>query len=405
MRKYKYTAINLSGKKFKGVFLAENEKDLRAQLAKQNLYLVSSRPDTDKSPSQFFSLSGKTSVSELATFCRQFAIMITSGTSIVDSLFILKGQSYNDYFKKVLEHVHEDVKAGKMLSEALSKHKKVFPNFFRSMVRVGEISGAIDTVLIAVADYYENDSKMRAKMRSALTYPIILILMAIGIVVMMVVFIIPTFQEALSQLDVTMPPITIMLTNISDYFREKWKEILLGVFAVVALFFLFIHTQKGRYYWDKLKFHMPVVGKIVQSTVTSRFCRSFALLVGSGMDIVDAMDEVGIVFGNVYVEEQFKKSAEDVRQGMTLTMALQNYKLFPMMLVQMVSVGERTGELESVLARSCSFFDNQAERALSSITSLIQPFILAFIGGAVGLLFYAVYSPLLQVMNQIGSTT
>ncbi|MGN1040905.1 MAG: type II secretion system F family protein, partial [Candidatus Fimimonas sp.] len=141
MKKFKYTAINLSGKKFSGVFLAENEKDLRAQLAKQNLFLVSSKPDTDKSPNMFFSLSGKVSVNELATFCRQFAIMITSGTSIVDSLQILKGQAYSDYLKKVLDHVYEDVKAGKMLSEALSKHKKVFPNFFRSMVRVGEFSG------------------------------------------------------------------------------------------------------------------------------------------------------------------------------------------------------------------------------------------------------------------------
>lgn len=403
MKKFKYTAINLSGKKFSGVFLAENEKDLRAQLAKQNLFLVSSKPDTDKSPNMFFSLSGKVSVNELATFCRQFAIMITSGTSIVDSLQILKGQAYSDYLKKVLDQVYEDVKAGKMLSEALSKHKKVFPNFFRSMVKVGEISGAIDKVLVAVADYYENDSKMRAKMRSAMIYPTVLITMAIGIVVLMVVFIIPTFQKALSSLDVEMPALTMALYDLSEKIRSNWMTIVLGIVSVVVLFAVIINTKTGRYYWDKLKFHMPVVGKIIQSNISSRFCRSFALLVGSGMDIVDAMDEVCIVFGNVFVSDQFKKSAEDVRQGMTLTMALQNYKLFPVMLVQMVSVGERTGELESVLSRSCTFFDNQAERTVSSITSLLQPIILAIIGISVGVLFYAVYSPLLQVMTGLGA--
>lgn len=385
------------------MFWAENEKDLRAQLAKQNLFLVSSKPDTDKSPNMFFSLSGKVSVNELATFCRQFAIMITSGTSIVDALQILKGQAYSDYLKKVLDQVYEDVKAGKMLSEALTKHKKVFPNFFRSMVKVGEISGAIDKVLVAIADYYENDSKMRAKMRSAMIYPTVLITMAIGIVVLMVVFIIPTFQKALSSLDVEMPALTMALYDLSEKIRSNWMTIVLVIVSVAVLFAVIIHTKTGRYYWDKLKFYMPIVGKIIQSNISSRFCRSFALLIGSGMDIVDAMDEVCIVFGNVFVSDQFKKSAEDVRQGMTLTMALQNYKLFPVMLVQMVSVGERTGELESVLSRSCSFFDNQAERTVSSITSLLQPVILAIIGVSVGVLFYAVYSPLLQVMTGLGA--
>lgn len=155
LKKYKYSAINLSGKKFEGTFLAENEKDLRRQLAKQNLYLVSARPDTEKSPNPFFSLTGKVTVNELSTFCRQFSIMITSGTSIVDSLSILRTQSFTGYLKKILSQVYEDVKAGKLLSEALDKHKRVFPDFFRSMVRVGELSGAIDRVLVSVADYFE----------------------------------------------------------------------------------------------------------------------------------------------------------------------------------------------------------------------------------------------------------
>lgn len=402
MKKYKYNAINLYGKKFQGTFLAENEKDLRAQLAKQNLYLVSARVDTEKSPNPFFSLTGKVSVGELSTFCRQFSIMITSGTSIVDSLFILKGQAYTAYLKRVLEQVYEDVKAGRLLSEALAKHKRVFPNFFRSMVRVGEISGAIDKVLVSVADYFETDNKMRAKTRSALVYPCVLIVMAIGIIVLMVAFIIPTFQDALSSLEVEMPPLTLTLYDLSAYFREYWMNIVLIAAAVVFVWIIFLRTKKGRYLWDRLKFHMPLVGNVIKNNISARFCRSFSLLVASGMDIVDAMDEVCIVFGNMYVADQFKKAAEDVRQGMTLTMALRSYKLFPTMLVQMVSVGEKTGELESVLSRSCSFFENQVERSISALTSIIQPTILCIIGLSVGVLFYAVYAPLLQVMNTLG---
>ena len=403
MKKYKYNAINLYGKKFEGTFLAESEKDLRQQLAKQNLFLVSARVDTDKSPNPFFSLTGKVSVNELSSFCRQFSIMITSGTSIVDSLAILKGQAYSAYLKKILERVHEDVKAGKLLSEAMEKHKRVFPNFFRSMVRVGEISGAIDKVLVAVADYFETDTKMRAKTKSALIYPCVLIIMAIGIIVLMVAFIIPTFRDALESLEVEMPALTLALYDISDYFRQRWKQIVLVLIAVVFLFFVFVRTKKGRYLWDKFKFYFPYAGNVIKNNVTARFCRAFSLLIGSGMDIVDAMDEVCIVFGNAYVATQFKKAAGDVRQGMTLTLALQSYKLFPTMLVQMVSVGEQTGELESVLSRSCSFFENQAERAVSSLTSVIQPVILCIIGASVGILFYAVYSPLLQVMNTLGA--
>ena len=402
MKKYKYNAINLQGKKFQGTFLAENEKDLRSKLAKQNLYLLSARVDTDKSPNPFFSLTGKVSVHELSTFCRQFSIMITSGTSIVDSLAILKGQAYSSYLKRVLGQVHEDVKAGKLLSEALSKHKRVFPNFFRSMVHVGEISGSIDKVLVEVADYFESDNKARAKTRSALIYPAVLIVMAIGIIVLMVAFIIPTFQEAREGLEVDMPALTMTIYNISAYFRDNWMQIVLIVAAVVLLWVIFLRTKRGRYLWDKLKFHMPLVGNVIKNSVSARFCRSFTLLIGSGMDIVDAMDEVSIVFGNVYVADQFKKATDDVRQGMTLTLALQSYKLFPTMLVQMVSVGEKTGDLEAVLARSGAFFENQVERSISAVTGLIQPVILCIIGLSVGVLFYAVYSPLLQVMNNLG---
>ncbi|MCD8372915.1 MAG: type II secretion system F family protein [Clostridia bacterium] len=401
MKKYKYKAVNLYGKKFNGIFLAENEKDLREQLAKQNLYLVSSRVASDKSPNAFFSATGKVTVDELSTFCRQFAIMLNSGTSIVDTLEILRSQAFSGFFKKTLDMVYEDVKAGLLLSEALNKHKKIFPDFFRSMVRVGEISGALDNVMVSVADYFESDSKMRAAIKSAMIYPIILIIMAIGIIVLLVVFVIPTFIDAFESIDVEMPQLTLTLYAISQWLTANWMMLVLILVVLIVLWMLFLRSTKGRYLWDKFKFHMPLVGGFIKNTISSRFCRSFSLLVSSGMDIVDAMDEVSVVLGNAYVAEQFKKATEDVRQGMTLTMALDSYKLFPTMLVQMISIGERTGELENVLGKSTSFFEAQAERSISSVTSVIQPVILLIIGGAVGLLFYAVYSPMLQIMNTL----
>lgn len=403
MKKYKYTAVDLYGKKFRGTFLAENEKDLRSQLSKQSLFLVRAKLTTDKSPSRFFSTTGKITPNELSTFCRQFAILVTSGTSIIDSLNILKNQSYTGYLKKVLQLVYEDVKAGKLLSEALQRHKKAFPNFFLSMVRIGEISGKISEVLVASADYLEADAKVKAKTKSALAYPIVLIVLALALIVLMVGLIIPTFQTALAALEVEMPPITLVLFAIGQGFQKHWKLIFIIAAAIVALFLIFIHTKYGRLFWDKFKYHVPYVKNVIRNNVAARFCRAFSLLVSSGMDIVDAMDEVVIVLGNAYVARQFKRATENVRQGMTLTMALQGYKLFPDMLVQMVAVGENTNQLDTVLGRACPFFENQVERALVALTGFIQPVMLIIIGAAVGLLFYAVYSPMLQVMNGLNS--
>lgn len=401
MKKYKYKAVNLHGKKFQGSFLAESEDSLREQLAKQGLYLTSARAVTDKSPNPFFSLTGKVSVRELSAFARQFSIMISSGSSIVDSLSILKGQAYTGFLKKVLEQVHESVKAGQLLSEAMAKHKRAFPNFFVSMVKIGELSGQLDTVLISIADYFESDAKLRARTKSALMYPAFLIVMAIALIVLMVALIIPTFRDALSSLDVEMPPLTLALYNISDAFRANWMYIVLILAAVIALFLLFIRSRGGRIAWDHLKFVTPYVRDVIRGNIAARFCSAFSLLVAGGMDIADAMDEVVIVLGNKYVERQFRRAASDVRQGMTLTLAIQSYNLFPPMLIQMLSVGEKTARIDEVLGRSSSFFESQVERSLTNLTGILQPIILLVIGACVGLLFYAVYAPLLQVMNTL----
>ena len=401
MKKYKYKAVNLHGKRFQGSFLAESEEELREQLAKQGLYLTSARAVTDKSPNPFFSLTGKVSARELSAFARQFSIMISSGSSIVDSLSILKGQAYTGFLKKVLEQVHESVKAGQFLSEAMAKHKRAFPNFFVSMVKIGELSGQLDTVLISIADYFESDAKLRARTKSALMYPAFLIVMAIALIVLMVALIIPTFRDALSSLDVEMPPLTLALYNISDAFRANWMYIVLILAAVIALFLLFIRSRGGRIAWDHLKFVTPYVRDVIRGNISARFCSAFSLLVAGGMDIADAMDEVVIVLGNKYVERQFRRAASDVRQGMTLTLAIQSYNLFPPMLIQMLSVGEKTARIDEVLGRSSSFFESQVERSLTNLTGILQPIILLVIGACVGLLFYAVYAPLLQVMNTL----
>lgn len=402
LKKYKYVAINIEKKKFVGTFLAENEKDLARKLSEQSLYLVKAVVEKKSTASTFFSTTGKVKIRELATMCRQFAIMLNTGIPIIEALNILKNQSYTSLLKKTLEFIHEDVKGGLLLSDALKKHKRIFPNFLLSMVYVGEVSGALDKIFITLADYFESDADIKKKTKSALTYPIILIIMAIGIIVLMVAFIIPTFMDAFSTLDVNMPPITITLNNISIYLKNNWKKIFIYLVCILAVIILFSKTKKGKYFLDMMKVKLPVVSKITSSLITARFARSLGILVDGGLDVVDSLETVQIVLGNTYIEKKFKMVIENVRNGMSLTLALDSANLFPPLIIQMISVGEGTGQLGEVLNRSCGFFDNQAETALSSITTVIQPVILFIIGGSVGLLFYAIYSPLIEIMQTFG---
>lgn len=404
MQKFKYVALNLQKKKFTGTFIAEDVKQLTAELAKQNLYLVSAKPVSDTVQHSFFSLSVGSSVkiSDLTTFCRQFSIMITSGISILDTVGILRTQAFSSYFKKVLDAIYEDVKGGLLLSEAIQKHKKVFPDFFQSMLRVGEMSGKLDEVMVSLADYYEKDAAMKRKLKGAMAYPIMLLVLIIGIVILMMAFVIPTFRDALSSLDVEMPGITMAVYNMSDFIIHNWMYLLGGVVLLVAIFILVNRSQKGKLFLHALYLHIPVLRRVLISTITSKFARGFGLLTSSGLDVVEAMEIIAPVLGNKSVEKKFLAAAEDVRHGMSLTMAFESYKLFPAILTQMVAVGEKTGELDSVLMRSCNFFDEQVETSLTAFSSILQPLMLIIMGVTVAIMFIAIYSPMLSIMTGLG---
>ena len=401
MRKYKYVAVNLERKKFSGVFLAENEKDLAVQLAKQNLYLISAKVASDRQKSKFFSLSGSVTADDLNTFCRQFAIMINSGMNILETLDILKKQNYSSFFKDIIDSISEDVRGGIMLSDAINKHKTIFPQFFRSMVYVGEISGRIDIVLNNLADYYENDAEIKKRTKGAMIYPLMLLTLTIGIVILMMVFVIPTFKDALSELEIEMPKLTLIIYDASDYLIVNWKNLLIRISIVIGVVVLFSMTKIGKYFWDTMKIKLPLVKTVQMAKLSSRFARGFGLLLSSGLDVVEAMEVITIVLGNSNVEKRFRLATEDIRHGMSLSMAFENYKLFPSMLIQMISIGEKTNSVDEVLLRSSKFFDEQAQRSLNALTQTLQPVLLLIMGAVVGVLFIAIYSPMLSIMETI----
>lgn len=400
MQQYKYTAINLQKEKFTGNFIAKDENDLAVELSKQGLFLISATPNTGKAPSNFFTLgTGKVALNELTTFCRQYAIMINSGISLLGGIEILKEQHFTPYLRQLLQIIYEDVKGGMMLSDAMAKHKGVFPDFFRAMIKVGETSGKLDKVMNSLADYYERDNAIRRKTKSAFSYPLMLLAMTIGIVVVMLAFVIPTFRDSLSSLDIEIKGLTKYVYATSDFILENGLYLLAGIVVLALLLFAYSKTKNGRYVFDKLKITIPLVKKINIDLITARFARGFGLLLSSGMDITNALDAVIIVFGNQEMERRFREAAEDVKHGMSLAIAFDKHKLFPDIMTQMVAVGEKTAALDDVLSRSCSFFDEAAENTLTSITSKIQPMMLIFLGGIIGVLFIAIYSPMLEIMG------
>lgn len=402
MPTYKYVAVNLQKQKFKGKYIANDENDLASQLAKQNLYLVSASEYKGGTPSSFFTLgTGKIKLPELTSFCRQFSIMISSGIQVLDCLNIMRNQSFSKYFRSILQVVYDDVKSGEMLSSSLEKHKNVFPEFFISMVRIGEESGNLDMVFVSLAEYYEKDAAIKRKVKAAMIYPGILMLLTIGITVLMLTYVVPTFKNVMSTLEVPIEGITAVAYGISDFLIAYWRWILVGVIVLLGGLILFLKTKTGRYLFDKFKVRCVFMRKITTGLISARFARSLSILLSSGMDLASSLDATTAILVNRYVQKKFREASEEVHHGMTITNSFKKYRLFPPMLIQMISVGENSNSLDEVLSRSCGFFDEQVEFSLNSLTSKLQPIILLIMAVIVGTLFIAIYSPMLSIMNTL----
>lgn len=401
MKKFKYTAYDLERKKFSGYFFANDEKHLQSLLAEQQLFLVWCKAVQDKAAISFFSLKSKIGIKELTHFCRQLAIMINASIELINCLEMLKGQSYSKNFRSVLEMIYEDVKSGMLMSAAMKKHKKVFPNFFINMVYVGEMSSSLEKVLLNIADYYENENQTRAKLKSAMVYPIVLLVLMVGILALMMFLVVPTFRESLSNMEIQMPALTQAIFDASDFVVQNWAYILLGLVVVVLLFKLFKRTKSGKMFFDTLAMKISLTRRYAVAKATAIFSRSFGLLLASGMHVVDAMEVVHKVLNNAYVAKKFEAATEDVRRGVSLTRALEGMKVFPPMLLRMVAVGEKTAGLDESLLRTCNFFDEQRNASLNAIMSLIQPTLMTIMGISIGVIFIAIYSPMLSIMQNV----
>ncbi len=401
MNKYKYVATDKNGKKVRGTFVADSESEMKEMLLKANYYVTSSRQVSDINLSSFFSLTGRIKTTELSQFCNQFATMINAGISIVEAIEVCSKQNYSRLLVNALKDIRDSLKQGVILSDAMAKHPKLFPPFFSSMVYVGENADCLDKVLINVAEYYEFEDKTKKKIKGALAYPIILLLMILVILVIMLVFVIPTFMQSFSSMGITMPAITVALFNLSTFMQENGLIVLGLVAALIIILWLLKFLPSIQYFYDYLKIKLPLFKKINMALFTSRFCRSLGLLLANGSDTLGALQVLKKTINNKYLAKQFDEVITKVSMGFSLSAALQNEMDVSPILIQMIIIGEKTGELDVTLTRTAPFFASQAERALESITTVIQPVLLILLGGTIAILFLAVYSPILEMIKQL----
>jgi type IV pilus assembly protein PilC len=347
-------------------------------------------------------VGNKVKQEELGVFSRQFATMIDAGMTLLRSISILAEQSDNPVLAETLRNVRMDVEQGAALSQALSRHPKVFPPIYVAMVKAGEIGGGLDEVLLRLADTLEKQVALRRKIKSAMTYPVAVACLVGVILTAMLVFIVPTFKSIFASLGGKLPLPTLLLVKISDGAVVIIPLTL--VLAVIATFAIrkWIAKPKGRHAWDAMKLRIPLFGKLVHRTAIARMARTLSSLVKAGVPLLDSLEITKDTAGNAIVADALGDVQDGISRGESINRRLANHPVIPPMVAQMVSVGEESGSVDTMLEKVALFYEGQVEALVSSLSSLLEPIMVAFLGGIVGSMVISLYLPMFSIINQPG---
>ena len=346
-------------------------------------------------------LGAKVKLKDLAIMSRQFATMINSGLSLLRALSILSDQTENKDLAKVLALVRGDVETGQSLSSALAKHPMIFPPLMINMCRAGEVGGFLDAVLLQIAENYEAEVKLKGKIKSAMTYPTVVFIIAIIAVIGMLLFIVPIFAKMFKDLGGELPAPTRVLVFMSTVLKFGFPFIIAAVVVGLIVWQRVKHTDRVRNIVDPLKLRMPVFGKLFQKVALSRYTRNLGTMLTSGVPILQSLDIVGETSGNVVLVKASRDIQDSVRRGESLSGPLANHWIFPPMVVQMMAVGEDTGALDDMLHKISDFYDQEVEATTEALTSLIEPLMIAVLGSVIGGMIVALYMPIFKVFDLI----
>lgn len=401
---YAYKVRDRSGKVVEGQLDAESQQLLVAKLRSMGYTPIDVKEQRSEQLSKEISipgLSNRIKLKDVAVFSRQFATMINSGLSLLRALYILAEQTESKPLAEIVNQVRIDVEKGSSLSAALSKHPKAFSRLYVSMVKAGEIGGVLDSVLVRLADTIEKQVELRRKVKSAMTYPVVVAALVLLIVTAMLLFIIPMFKGLYTELGGELPLPTKILIDISSVFRKFWYLVFVLEVGAVVGFRRWIASEEGRKRWDAIKLRVPVFGQLVRKTALARFSRTLSALVRSGVPILESLDIVAETAGNHVVATAVRDAQSAVKQGEGLATRLEHHEVFPPMVVQMMAVGEETGAVDEMLDKIADFYDQEVEATVNALTSLIEPLLIVVMGGAVGGMVIALYMPMFNIIKLI----
>jgi len=407
---FRYAAKNPGGQTVEGTIQAGDKSEALAELRRQNLVVLRVDPLSGKASaparrlrtrSSLFRAGPSANKSELVLFTRQLATMVGAGLALLEAIDVLGAQADTQGLKATCERLAAELRSGSDLSSAMETCPKVFSPLYISMVRAGEASGQMDVILERLADYQEASQALAREIRSAMTYPVISLVLVLGITAFLMLGVVPTFRQVFEGLGTELPALTSFVLNLSGWMRANWIGILGGGAGAVAALVLFKRTSYGALTWDRLSLRVPVFGPLCKKVALARFSRTFATLIRSGVPIMGTLDIVSETAGNRVVARAVAASKESVRNGQLLSEPLGQSRIFPPMVVRMIAIGERTGALEALLEKIAEFYDAQVKAAIKALTSLIEPMLITFMGVIVGGVVLSVFLPILDVVGKL----
>jgi type IV pilus assembly protein PilC len=403
MAEFVWEARGRTGELRKGTMTADNEAAVQNKLRSQQL-----NPTLVKKKAfslNFGGAGGRVDTKDIVKFIRQFATMIDAGLPLVQCLEILSAQEPNKAFQTILRDIKSTVEQGSTFSDALKKHPKVFDDLFVNLVHAGEVGGILDTILNRLAVYIEKRQKLVRQVKGALTYPVVVMCIMIGVVTVLLTWVIPAFENMFKEFGAKdgLPAITKIVIGISKGFVH-YLPVTIGVVVIVVFGSMtFYRSRQGKRFVHNAMLKMPVLGDVLRKIAVARFARTLGTLMGSGVPILDALDIVAKTSGNVIVEEGIMFARARISEGKNLAEPLSEMKVFPGMVVQMVAVGEQTGALDTMLNKVADFYDDEVDVAVAAMTSLIEPILMVVIGGVVGTVLISMYMPIFSLAGNIKS--
>jgi len=415
MPTFKYEAKNFGGKKVSGTLDCSDQDAAISELRKRNLIVLSVKASgggkgggkgggalkgvlTDSNPNRY-----KSRGDEIVVFTRQLSTMVAAGIPLVEGLEILQEQAENAGFAAVLDSVVEDIRAGGDLSNAFAKYPRCFDTIYVAMVNAGEVSGQLDTILVRLAEYQEATQHLKREIRAAMTYPIVSLVLVLGITLFLMIGIVPKFKDVFASMDITLPALTSGTLWVAEWMTENIVMMFVALIAAVIGVKVYKKTKSGSRQVDWLKLHVPIFGSLFRKVALSRFSKTFATMVKSGVPILETLEIVSTTVGNQVISEAVDRAKENVRQGETLSEPLAQSPEFPPMVTKMIGIGERSGALETLLDKISEFYDDQVSAAVKSLTSLIEPIMIAIMGFLVGTIVLAVFLPIFELQKQLAN--